>query len=135
MSSTFIRIPCGRGWFWKQRNIHIRPQLRYRGLSARPLLDSNAAEGPLFHMHQTHARNRERVRYPLLELMCTRIYARLTIRGVSGLGRSLLFIFFIACLSCLAAGQNVDEIIAKCIDARGGLKKIKSVQSERLTGH
>ena len=67
--------------------------------------------------------------------MCTRIYARLTIRGVSGLGRSLLFIFFIACLSCLAAGQNVDEIIAKCIDARGGLKKIKSVQSERLTGH
>ena len=43
MSSTSIRIPCGRGWFWKQRNIHIRPQLRYRGLKPRPLLDFNAA--------------------------------------------------------------------------------------------
>jgi outer membrane lipoprotein-sorting protein len=77
----------------------------------------------------------ERLRYPLLELMCTRIYARSTTRGVGGLGRSLLPFFLIACLSCLAAGQNVDEIIAKCIEARGGLKKIKSVQSERLTGH
>jgi outer membrane lipoprotein-sorting protein len=31
--------------------------------------------------------------------------------------------------------QNVDEIIARCTEARGGLKKIKAVQSERLTGH
>src|SRR5512133_4308653 len=66
--------------------------------------------------------------------MYTRVYAGSAIRGVGGLGRSLLSIFFVACLSCLAAGQNVDEIIAKCIDARGGLKKIKSVQSQRLTG-
>jgi len=32
-------------------------------------------------------------------------------------------------------GQTVEEIIAKSIDARGGIRKIKSVQSQRLSGH
>ena len=32
-------------------------------------------------------------------------------------------------------GQTVDEIIAKSIDARGGIRKMKSVQSQRLSGH
>src|SRR5207302_9469561 len=32
-------------------------------------------------------------------------------------------------------GQTVDEIIAKYIDARGGIRKMKSVQSQRLSGH
>jgi outer membrane lipoprotein-sorting protein len=32
-------------------------------------------------------------------------------------------------------GQTVEEIIAKSIDARGGMRKIKSVQSQRLSGH
>jgi outer membrane lipoprotein-sorting protein len=33
-----------------------------------------------------------------------------------------------------AAGQTVDEVIAKHIEARGGLEKLKSVKSMRLTG-
>lgn len=32
------------------------------------------------------------------------------------------------------SAQNVDEIIAKCVEARGGLRKIKAVQSERMSG-
>ena len=34
----------------------------------------------------------------------------------------------------LASAQTVDEIIKKAIDARGGVDKIKAVQSERITG-
>ena len=30
--------------------------------------------------------------------------------------------------------QTVDEIIAKCIEARGGIRKLKAVQSLRMTG-
>lgn len=33
-----------------------------------------------------------------------------------------------------APAQTLDEIIKKAIDARGGLEKIKAVQSERITG-
>lgn len=44
-------------------------------------------------------------------------------------------IFPVLLLSLTSLAQNVDEIIAKCTEARGGLKKIKAVQSERLTGH
>jgi outer membrane lipoprotein-sorting protein len=53
----------------------------------------------------------------------SRVFSRLV-------GLLLLFLFV-----ALAAGaQNVDEIIAKCVEARGGLKKIKAVQSERMSG-
>jgi outer membrane lipoprotein-sorting protein len=45
-------------------------------------------------------------------------------------GLTFLLIFLPATL----LAQNVDEIIAKCVEARGGLKKIKAVQSERMTG-
>jgi hypothetical protein len=33
-----------------------------------------------------------------------------------------------------AAGQTVDEVVAKVLAARGGLEKIKAVQTERITG-
>jgi hypothetical protein len=33
-----------------------------------------------------------------------------------------------------AAGQTVDEIVAKVLSARGGLEKAKAVQAERITG-
>lgn len=33
-----------------------------------------------------------------------------------------------------AAGQTTDEIVAKVVAARGGLEKIKAVQTERITG-
>jgi hypothetical protein len=33
-----------------------------------------------------------------------------------------------------AAGQTSDEIVAKVLAARGGLEKVKAVQSERITG-
>ena len=32
-------------------------------------------------------------------------------------------------------GQTVEEVIAKSIDSRGGIRKIKSIQSQRLSGH
>src|SRR5437764_5748246 len=38
-------------------------------------------------------------------------------------------------LTVSASAQSVDEIIAKSLAARGGVDKIKAVQSERLTGH
>lgn len=34
----------------------------------------------------------------------------------------------------LSSAQTVDEVIKKAIDARGGIDKIKAVQSERITG-
>ncbi|MGC2829326.1 MAG: hypothetical protein WB994_06785 [Candidatus Acidiferrum sp.] len=33
-----------------------------------------------------------------------------------------------------SAAQTVDEIVAKVLDARGGLEKAKAIQSERITG-
>ena len=38
-------------------------------------------------------------------------------------------------VSITAHAQSVDEIIAKSLAPRGGVEKIKAVQSERLTGH
>ncbi len=48
------------------------------------------------------------------------------IQGLAGFGLWLA--------AALAAGETADEIVAKNIQARGGLEKIKSVQSMRMTG-
>jgi len=45
----------------------------------------------------------------------------------------VIFIYFI--LQALASDFTVDEIIAKNIEARGGLEKIKAVKSLRMTGN
>jgi hypothetical protein len=44
------------------------------------------------------------------------------------------FLFLFASSLCLQA-QTVDEIIDKCLAARGGLAKLKAVETQRLTGH
>ena len=46
----------------------------------------------------------------------------------------LLFALLTFLVSIPADAQSVDEIIAKSLAARGGVDKIKAVQSERLTG-
>lgn len=47
----------------------------------------------------------------------------------------LLFAAFLCVLPLRSApAQTLDEIIKKAIDARGGIEKIKAVQSERITG-
>jgi outer membrane lipoprotein-sorting protein len=38
-------------------------------------------------------------------------------------------------LSPPAPAQTADEIVQKVLDARGGIEKIKAVQSERISGH
>ena len=38
-------------------------------------------------------------------------------------------------LPAAAVSQTADEIVKKALDARGGIEKIKAVQSERITGH
>jgi outer membrane lipoprotein-sorting protein len=38
-------------------------------------------------------------------------------------------------LPLAAAAQTADEIVKKVLDARGGVEKIKAVQSERISGH
>jgi outer membrane lipoprotein-sorting protein len=38
-------------------------------------------------------------------------------------------------LPLAAAAQTADEIVKKALEARGGVDKIKAVQSERITGH
>jgi outer membrane lipoprotein-sorting protein len=47
-------------------------------------------------------------------------------------------LLFAACLCVLpwrsALAQTLDEIVKKVIDGRGGIEKIKAVQSERITG-
>ena len=40
----------------------------------------------------------------------------------------------VAVLAAPAAAQTVDEVIAKSLEARGGLDKLKAVQSIRMTG-
>jgi outer membrane lipoprotein-sorting protein len=50
------------------------------------------------------------------------------------LRRLFLFVFAFAALALPLSGQTVDDLIAKNIQARGGLEKLKSVQSLRLTG-
>ncbi len=46
----------------------------------------------------------------------------------------LLSITLLLFLPPAAAGQTADEIVKKALDARGGIQKIKAVQSERITG-
>ena len=47
----------------------------------------------------------------------------------------LLFAAFLCALPLHSApAQTLDEIVKKAIDARGGIEKIKAVQSERITG-
>src|SRR5690242_6791754 len=38
-------------------------------------------------------------------------------------------------LPAAATAQTADEIVKKALDARGGIEKIKAVQSERVSGH
>ena len=46
----------------------------------------------------------------------------------------LLGLVWGALLGAAASAQTVDELIAKSVEARGGLEKMKTVQSLRLTG-
>lgn len=46
----------------------------------------------------------------------------------------LLFAMAVVFCSLPLAGQTAEEIVAKSIEARGGLRKIKSVQTLRFTG-
>src|SRR5712672_2467443 len=46
------------------------------------------------------------------------------------LSMTILFLFPLG-----TAAQTADEIVKKVLDARGGLEKIKAVQSERISGH
>ena len=45
-----------------------------------------------------------------------------------------LSIIFLVCAPLTGSAQTADEIVKKALDARGGLAKIKAVQSERITG-
>src|SRR4029077_4682861 len=38
-------------------------------------------------------------------------------------------------LPMAAGAQTAEEIVKKALDARGGLQKIRAVQSERVSGH
>ena len=55
-------------------------------------------------------------------------------RRILKLGRLGLWLLAAAASERFASGQTVDEIVAKNIEARGGLEKIKSVQSMKMTG-
>jgi outer membrane lipoprotein-sorting protein len=48
--------------------------------------------------------------------------------------RPACLLLLLVSLALTLSAQNVDEIIGKCVEARGGLKKIKSVQTERMSG-
>jgi len=50
------------------------------------------------------------------------------------LRRALLGVLAVAVLTAPALAQTVDEVIAKSLEARGGLDKLKAVQSIRMTG-
>ena len=47
---------------------------------------------------------------------------------------SILSITLLLFLPLAAAAQTADEIVRKALDARGGVDKLKAVQSERITG-
>src|SRR6266852_2893741 len=47
----------------------------------------------------------------------------------------LLFITLLLLLPRSASAQSADEIVKKALDARGGIEKIKAVQSQRISGH
>ncbi len=48
---------------------------------------------------------------------------------------TVLCVTLLLFLPLAAVGQTADEIVKKALDARGGIEKIKAVQSERVTGH
>jgi outer membrane lipoprotein-sorting protein len=48
--------------------------------------------------------------------------------------RILMGIAMLALLAPLASAQTVDELIAKNVEAKGGLKKLKAVETTRTTG-
>ena len=48
--------------------------------------------------------------------------------------RMLMGIAMLALLAPIASAQTVDELIAKNIEAKGGLQKIKAVHSMKMTG-
>ena len=48
--------------------------------------------------------------------------------------RILMGIAMLALLSPIASAQTVDELLAKNIEAKGGLKKLKAVETTRITG-
>ena len=50
------------------------------------------------------------------------------------LRKALLWLLVGAAFASPAAAQTVDEVIAKHLEARGGLDKVKAVQSMRMTG-
>jgi outer membrane lipoprotein-sorting protein len=47
----------------------------------------------------------------------------------------ILSITLLLFLPVAAAAQTADEIVKKVLDARGGVEKIKTIQSERVSGH
>src|SRR5882762_10395113 len=47
---------------------------------------------------------------------------------------SILSLTLLLFLPLAAAAQTADEIVKKALDARGGVDKLKAVQSERITG-
>jgi len=47
----------------------------------------------------------------------------------------LISITLLLFLPTAAAAQTADEIVKKVLDTRGGVEKIKAVQSERISGH
>ena len=48
--------------------------------------------------------------------------------------KTLVGIAFLALLTPLASAQTVDELLAKNIEAKGGMAKLKAVKSHRATG-
>ena len=48
--------------------------------------------------------------------------------------RSMLAGLILALLAGPAAAQTVDEVIARSLEARGGLERLKAIQSIRMTG-
>lgn len=48
--------------------------------------------------------------------------------------RCLFLLIFLGCMGALSHAQTADELIAKNIEARGGLERIKAIKTMRVTG-